>query len=101
MIAAGVVAAGVVLFFFSRRAGAAVTDAASAVGTAINPTDPGNLVSRGVNAVGDAIDNAEDDDSFSLGGFIFDLFHPEFDPNAPITSEDERVQTMISREFLL
>lgn len=50
---------------------------AGAVGAALNPADPENLVYGGVNAVGDVLDNGQDDDSFSLGSWYYDLLHPE------------------------
>ena len=60
---------GVALFLIKRG----VASGAAAIGEAITPTNPDNIFARGVNAVGDIFDDGVDDDSFSLGGFIFDL----------------------------
>ena len=91
-VAIGIITAAAVLWFFSRRASSAVGDAASAVGTAFNPLDQGNLVNRGVNAIGDQFDGGGDDDSFSFGSWLFDLFNPEYDPNAPVVSADDELR---------
>ena len=64
---------GVALFVIKRG----VVTGAKAVGEAIRPTNPDNIFARGVNAVGDILDDGQDDGSFSLGGFIFDVFNPE------------------------
>ncbi len=73
------------IYFFGRKllnaAGSGISSAASAVGTAINPVDPNNLAYRGVNGVGASISG---DNSWSLGGWIYDLTHPAYDPNAAI-----------------
>lgn len=56
---------------------------ADATIAAINPADPENLVNRAVTAVGGAIvSNPEGpgknaDGSWTLGGFIYDVTHPE------------------------
>lgn len=42
------------------------------IGTAINPVDPNNLANRGVTAV---VSNVTGRDE-TLGGWIYDLFHP-------------------------
>ena len=93
MVAAAAVVGVVAVLFLSRRAAAAVGDTASAVGNAVNPTNNDNIFARGVNAIGDSLDDAEDNNSFSLGGSIFDLVQrfrgiPEFDPNAPTSDHD-------------
>lgn len=76
---------GVVGFFLVgsalRRSGAAaaatVKKAAVVVGDSVNPTSGGNLVYRGVNAVGDVLDNGNSsDNSFNLGIAIYDFLHP-------------------------
>src|SRR5579863_7924709 len=71
------------VYFLGKKlisaAGSGITTAAGAVGTAINPTDPNNLAYRGVNAVGASVSG---DSSWSLGGWIYDLVHPAYDPNA-------------------
>ena len=68
------------LVYLGRRAGAAVGEAATAVGTAVNPADRDNLFYRGVNAVGDVLDDGGLNDSFSLGSSIYDWMHG---PNIP------------------
>ena len=65
------VAVGVTLWIIKGTAIAG----AKAVGEAINPTNPDNVFARGVDAVGDFLDDGADDDSFSLGGAIFDFFN--------------------------
>lgn len=60
-------------YLLARKAGATVSDAAAAVGTAVNPVSDQNLAYKGVNAVGSAVTG---DQSFSLGGWIYDLTHP-------------------------
>lgn len=68
LIGAGALA----LWWFSGRA--------KAVAKAVNPVSRENIFYRGVNAVGDVIDDGGSNDSFSLGASIYDLFHddPEF-----------------------
>lgn len=68
------------LVYLSRKAGAAVGEAAAAVGTAVNPAGRDNLFYRGVNAVGDVLDDGGRNDSFSLGSSIYDWIHG---PNIP------------------
>ena len=94
-VAAGVLAAGLVFYLLARRGTGAVGDAASAVGTAVNPLDSDNVFARGVDAIGDVLDDADDNDSFSLGSWLFDLTHPEYDPNADTyVPEDDRVKLL-------
>jgi len=45
---------------------------------AINPVNNQNVISEGANS---ALGLSEQ--GSSIGSFIFDLFNPEFDPNAP------------------
>lgn len=97
-VAFGVLAAGVVVFWLTRKASESVATGAAAVGDLVNPTSGGNLINRGVTAIGDALDDAQDNDSFTVGGWVYDLFHPEFDPNAPITEEDQRLKREFSKE---
>lgn len=54
--------------------GDATGRAASAVGTAVNPTSDQNLAYRGVNAVGATVSG---DPSFSLGSWAYDVAPPE------------------------
>lgn len=42
----------------------------------LNPANPDNLVYSGVNAVGDKLDDGQDNNSFSLGAWIYDVLHP-------------------------
>lgn len=64
---------GVVLYVKRREIAAGVSEAASAVGQAVNPTSDQNLAYRGVNAVGEAVTG---DASFSLGAWLFEAFNP-------------------------
>ena len=84
------------LLLVTRKAG----QASEAVVDAITPTNQDNIFARGVDAIGDAIDDGDNDDSFALGSWIFDIFHPEFDPNAPIAEEDQRLQREFSSEVI-
>lgn len=52
----------------------------------VNPASDKNLVYTGVNKVGAA---ATGDDSFSLGSWIYDIFHPDEGKN--YVSEDKRI----------
>jgi ABC-type uncharacterized transport system permease subunit len=77
-----VTGAGIVVYlFFKREAGAAL----KAVGQAVNPVSDKNLAYQGVNAVGSAITG---DKAWTLGGAIYDLFHADFDPNAPMKTNN-------------
>lgn len=62
------------LVFVAVRKGQALADA-------INPFSNENAVAQGFNDILN-LDTGRDDRS--LGSIIFDLFNPEFDPNAPI-----------------
>ena len=69
----------------------AARDSAEAVGETVNPADRRNAVYRAVNAVGDVFDNGSTDDSFSLGGWIYDITHRgEFDNTLPPSSQVQR-----------
>jgi hypothetical protein len=67
------------LYFLGKKLISAAGSGVAAVGTALNPTSDQNLAYKGVNAVGAAVSG---DQSWSLGGFIYDLVHPAYDPNA-------------------
>lgn len=60
-----------------------IKSAVPAVVEAINPADPNNLINRGVGAVGGAIvsdptgPGKNADGSWSLGGWLYDVTHPE------------------------
>jgi hypothetical protein len=60
------------------QAAGAIGDAAKTVGTAINPTNPGNVFYEGTNAVGAIVTSSND---FNLGSWVYDVFHA--DPFAP------------------
>ena len=60
-----------VLWFVSRKAGEAVKVAAEAV----NPTNRDNIFYSGVNAIGDALDDSDNNESFSLGSWVYDITH--------------------------
>lgn len=59
-----------------------IKSAAPAALAAVNPADPNNLANKGVNAVGGAIVTSPTgpgknaDGSWSLGGFLYDVFNP-------------------------
>lgn len=68
-----IAAVGVGLYLFFKRE---VSDAAAAVGNAINPASDENLAYRGVNAVGGALSG---DEHWTLGGWLYDILHPSAD----------------------
>lgn len=53
--------------------------AAGAVSNAVDPTNSENIFANGVNAVGDLLDDGQSDDSFSLGGWLYDITHDDID----------------------
>lgn len=75
-----VLLAGIGIYVFFKR---------DEIGTAINPVDPNNLANRGVNAVVSDVTGRDE----TLGGWIYDLFHPavadalKSNPQPPIASE--------------
>jgi len=83
-----VLIAGYVVWRVSRAASSAATaigdtltnagyqlwDTAGNVATAVNPTNPNNVIYGGVNAVGGAVTGTKD---WSLGSALYDWFHPE------------------------
>lgn len=71
-----IVGAGAVVLFLLYRARNVLQQTLS---TSLNPTSDQNLAYRGVNGVGAAVTG---DQGFSLGSYIYDLFHDEYDPNA-------------------
>ena len=76
LVVAGLLVAGLVVYRTARAAsglGSTLADAAGKVGEAINPTSPNNLAYKGVNALGSW---ATDNESWNLGGEVYDLFHP-------------------------
>ncbi len=64
------IAAGLAWLLF----GDAIKRALAATADAVNPASDQNLAYRGVNAVGAAISGR---DSFSLGSWVYDLFHED------------------------
>jgi hypothetical protein len=87
--AAMVLVGGVLIYFVAKKFSGAVGDAARAVGEAVNPTSDKNLAYRGVNAVGEALTG---DTDFNLGGWIYDLTHKDYDPNAPFVPRSVQVK---------
>lgn len=61
------------VYLVARKAGAALGDAASAVGTAINPVSDQNLAYQGTNAVVRAVTGDQD---ATLGTKIYEWLHP-------------------------
>ena len=84
-----------VAYIVARKA----KEGAAAVANSVNPVNPDNVFADAVNAIGDALDNAEDDNSFSLGGWIYDLTHREYDPNAMLQS-DSRDYSELNKEAI-
>ena len=77
LIAIGV-ATGVGVWMVTRGLGKAadsIVEGAKNVGDFVNPASTGNFISRGINAVGDVLDDGADDNSFTLGGWIYDVTH--------------------------
>lgn len=81
-------AAGLLLGYLVYRAAKQGLEAAA---QAINPVSDKNLAYRGVNAVGEAITG---DKEFSLGSWLYDVFNPEYDPNAPAPLLQTRKQAV-------
>jgi hypothetical protein len=79
--AAVAVVAAVALYVIGRKVAGAVPGAVSAVGQAVNPVNPDNVFATGVNRVGGAVSGQGSD--WSLGSWIYDLTHEDYDPNAP------------------
>lgn len=46
------------------------------VRAAVMPTDPRNLVYRGVNAVGDVLNDGQSDGDFNFGRWLWETTHP-------------------------
>lgn len=71
------------IWFLLTRVKAGVTEGAKVVGAAIDPTSDENLFYRGVNAIGNTLDDGNaKNDSFSLGGWFADLFPSEAEKKA-------------------
>ncbi|MCZ2495723.1 hypothetical protein GN316_03030 [Xylophilus sp. Kf1] len=56
------------------NAGYQLWDTAGNVASAVNPTNPNNVIYSGVNSVGGAVTGTKD---WSLGSAIYDWMHPE------------------------
>ena len=81
----GVAVVGVlVLWWLGRKAAASGSALLDETVGLVNPADSRNIVNRTVNTVGGAI---AQDSNWSLGGWIYDLTHPAYDPNAPARQE--------------
>lgn len=57
--------------------------AAADLGASINPANTDNIFYNGVNAIGDTLDNGLADESFTLGGWVWDILHPEWKDGIP------------------
>jgi hypothetical protein len=68
------------LYLFTKHE---VKTAAKAVGEAVNPLSQNNIINKAVNATGAALTNTKPGD-WSLGGWIYDMTHEPYDPNAPV-----------------
>jgi len=53
--------------------------AASSLAESVDPTSSNNIFYSGVNAIGDLLDDGQSDDSFSLGGWLYDITHDDID----------------------
>lgn len=73
-IGIGVAVAAVAIYFIAKKSGGAIGDAVDDLAKKLDPTSDQNIFYRGVNAVGDVIDDGNrDNDSFSLGSKIYDV----------------------------
>lgn len=100
MIGVGVLVGGVVLYFIGKKLLGGAGKTAKDVANAVNPLNHDNVFSRAVNAVGDALDNSNDDNSFSLGSWVYDWFNPTYDPNANLRDPDERTVNQLNNEVI-
>ena len=50
-------------------------EAAKAALNEVNPTNPDNIFYDGVNAIGDILNDGEQDQDFNLGAWLFDVFN--------------------------
>ena len=60
-------------YYFGGKAQASIGRGIDNTLVALNPTDRNNLANRSVNAVGDIIDDGQDNNSFSLGSWLYDF----------------------------
>lgn len=63
-------------WYLFGQAKKATVAAAAAAGKAVDVTSDTNLVYKGINKVGDVLDDGTKDDSFTLGGWLYDITHP-------------------------
>lgn len=70
LVAGGVVA---LAYFLGHK----IVRAADGAVDSVTPTNPDNIFYRGVNAVGDVFDDGDNNDSFTLGGWLYDLTHSD------------------------
>ena len=80
-IAVAVLGVGALVWFIYGRK---VKAAAAAVVSAVNPASDKNLVYNGV--VGTIGRTISGDETWSLGGWLYDVTHKDYDPNAPTSS---------------
>jgi len=84
MVGVGLLVGGFVIYKASKVASAAAGAVANAVGDglqAVNPVNPDNVFAQAVNAAGDTIisdtgPGRNADGSWTLGGWVFDVFNP-------------------------
>ncbi|MEZ0147788.1 MAG: hypothetical protein AB9Q19_00495 [Candidatus Reddybacter sp.] len=62
-------------YYFGSKAQSAIGSGINNTLEAFTPTSSENLLHRGINAVGDIIDDGGDNDSFSFGSWIYDFTH--------------------------
>jgi len=67
----GLILVGVGLIYLNRQS----------VGAAVDPSSADNLAYKGVNQLGDILDDAEDNDSFRLGEWLYETINgrPAYD----------------------
>ena len=90
LVAAGI---GLAVYLVKRTTGAvsgaidhalaSAGEVADAVIEGVNPAAPGNVVNRGVTAIGSAIvsdtgPGRNADGSWTVGGWLYDLYHPQY-----------------------
>lgn len=85
---AAVLVGGLVIYFVGKQILDFFKDKAPPPGS-FDITSDRNLAYRGTNAIGEALTGDKD---FSLGGWLYDLTHDEYDPNAPPTFEPRTTQ---------
>lgn len=90
----GLAAVGFVgLFAVSKMLGKSLGETAHAAVESVNPLNKNNVVYRGLNAVGDVVDDGEDDNSWSLGAWVYNVTH------ADEVDEINQEQAILNQEF--